>query len=125
MTSKPVVKDWMAPPTTKTTAPEKRVLRRPMISATRPAATDVTRFTSELTNWQENDGGVGLTEGADFEYGDHRANVIAVGLFEIRFELRASDNPRHNSTIPSTRVPAHPTTKTHPWSYPNYEPRPV
>lgn len=47
MTSKEVAKVWTAPPTEKMTAPQKRVLRRPKMSPTLPAAKEVTVVYSE------------------------------------------------------------------------------
>lgn len=120
MTANPVVNVCTAPPSVKMIAPMKSVPLRPMISPTRPAATLVTVRSG---NEDRQRGGMDKrTKCSDFEYRHHTADFYRPGRLEEALEVRARDDPRHDSAVlqhPAVfrTVP----TRTYPWSYPNCE----
>ena len=61
----------------------------------RPAATDVTRAMLQNNEAVQND--AMLTKCADLEDGNHRPDLNGAGIVEEFTEVRACDNPRHDS----------------------------
>ena len=99
MTQKPGVKVWIAPPTAKMTAPKKRVPRLPMMSPTRPAATEVTAVREDMVRAESEGGSVWseLTECADLKDGYHGADLQSGRVVKVLAEVRASNDPRHDA----------------------------
>lgn len=98
---KPTVKVWTAPPIVKTTAPMNRVPFRPIMSPTLPAATEVTfRLLSRLCTYRDSK----LTECTNFQDSNHSPKLYWSWTTKVLLEMRASDNPAHDTVLQSAQT---------------------
>lgn len=102
ITQNPGVKVWTAPPTPKMTAPMKSVPRRPSRSPTCPAASEVTKRRHGYCRRQSIH--TIRTEGAYLQDGDHGTDLDRAWTIEELAEVRACDDPRHDSVAASDCV---------------------